>query len=34
MEPNEMGFYLMSIEAFLLDNGNICWDEDDNLVIS
>tara|TARA_R100000234_G_scaffold111842_1_gene85101 strand:- start:991 stop:1245 length:255 start_codon:yes stop_codon:yes gene_type:complete len=34
MQPNEMEFYLMSIEGFLQDNNNIHWDEDDNLVIS
>ena len=34
MQPNEMDFYLMSIEGFLQDNNNLSWDEDDNLVIS
>ena len=34
MQPNEMDFYLMSIEGFLQDSNNLYWDEDDNLVIS
>ena len=34
MKPNEMEFYLMSIEGFLQDNNDLYWDEDDNLVIS
>jgi hypothetical protein len=34
MQPNEMDFYLMSIEGFLQDNVKLYWDEDDNLVIS
>ena len=34
MKPNEMDFYLMSIEGFLQDNNNLSWDEDNNLVIS
>ena len=34
MHPNEMDFYLMSIEGFILDNNDLYWDEDDNLVIS
>ena len=34
MQPNEMDFYLMSIEGFLQDNIKLHWDEDDNLVIS
>ena len=34
MEPNEMEFYLMSIEGFLQDNNNLYWDKDGNLVIS
>jgi len=34
MKPNEMDFYLMSIEGFLQDNINLSWDEDGNLVIS
>ena len=34
MQPNEMDFYLMSIEGFLRDNNGLYWDEDGNLVIS
>jgi len=34
MQPNEMNFYLMSIEGFLQDNNKLYWDEDGNLVIS
>ncbi len=34
MKPNEMEFYLMSIDGFLLDNNDLYWDENDNLVIS
>ena len=34
MQPNEMEFYLMSIEGFLQDNNKLYWDEDGNLVIS
>ena len=34
MEPNEMEFYLMSIQGFLEDNNNVYWDKDGNLVIS
>ena len=34
MKPNEMEYYLMSIEGFLLGNNDLYWDENDNLVIS
>tara|TARA_A100001515_G_scaffold137436_1_gene130031 strand:- start:27 stop:281 length:255 start_codon:yes stop_codon:yes gene_type:complete len=34
MQPNEMNFYLMSIEGFLQDNNVLFWDEEGNLVIS
>tara|TARA_B100000424_G_scaffold150270_1_gene114562 strand:+ start:273 stop:527 length:255 start_codon:yes stop_codon:yes gene_type:complete len=34
MKPNEMNFYLMSIEGFLQDNNDLYWDEEGNLVIS
>ena len=34
MQPNEMEFYLMSIEGFLQDNNKLYWDENGNLVIS
>jgi len=34
MQPNEMEFYLMSIQGFLQDNNNLYWDVEGNLVIS
>ena len=34
MQPNEMNFYLMSIDGFLKDNIKLYWDENGNLVIS
>tara|TARA_B100000131_G_scaffold292238_1_gene306500 strand:+ start:338 stop:592 length:255 start_codon:yes stop_codon:yes gene_type:complete len=34
MQPNEMNFYLMSIEGYLQDANSLSWDEDGNLVIS
>jgi len=34
IKPNEMDFYLMSIEGFLQDRNHLYWDEEDNLVIS
>ena len=34
MKPNEMNFYLMSIDGFLKDNIKLYWDENGNLVIS
>ena len=34
MKPNEMEFYLMSIESSLQGKANLSWDEEGNLVIS
>ena len=34
MQPNEMNFYLMSIDGFIKDNIKLYWDENGNLVIS
>ena len=34
IQPNEMDFYLMSIEGFLQDNNRLSWDNEGNLVIS
>ena len=34
IQPNEMDFYLMSIEGFLKEESNLYWDEYGNLVIS
>lgn len=34
MQPNEMDFYLMSIQNFLEDKTILSWDNDGNLVIS
>ena len=34
MQPNEMNFYLMSIDGFLKDNIKLYWDENGNLVVS
>lgn len=34
MQPNEMDFYLMSIESFLQGKANLSWDEEGNLAIS
>jgi len=34
IQPNEMDFYLMSIQAFLEGKTNLSWDKDGNLVIS
>jgi hypothetical protein len=34
IQPSEMDFYLMSIQAFLEGKTNLSWDEDGNLVIS
>lgn len=34
MEPNELDFYISSINGFLEGNVVIYWDKDDNLVIS
>tara|TARA_R100001079_G_C4330591_1_gene102895 strand:- start:94 stop:348 length:255 start_codon:yes stop_codon:yes gene_type:complete len=34
MQPNEMDFYLMSIDNFIRGNNSLYWDENNNLVIS
>jgi hypothetical protein len=34
MQPNEMNFYLMSIDGFIKDNIKLYWDVNGNLVIS
>ena len=34
MKPNEMEFYLMSIDAFIREKSILSWDKEGNLVIS
>ena len=34
MQPNEMDFYLLSIQAFIDDQAKLAWDKEGNLVIS
>ncbi len=34
MQPNEIEFYLISIEGFMQDNNGLSWDKDGNLMIS
>jgi hypothetical protein len=34
MQPNEMEFYLVSIDGFMRGNNSLYWDEEGNLVIS
>jgi len=34
IQSNEMDFYLQSLSAFMRDEANLSWDDQDNLVIS